>query len=788
MWTRPTILPLPDAVLGVAQPILSLNGTWQHLVDLPADFGGDAGDLSGWTEVSVPGQMSTRDRNRPDPSPCAYRKRVPLPADFAGKRIYLKLDGVSGYARLWVNRHYVRDHFGTYTPWCADITDCVSAGDESEIVLGVEARHLGNWHTEMSLLREIRLLALPPDHLTRLHVETDLDAAYRDATLKVHVGMAFHEDARAKVILTLRDAQGQAVPLAPEIIELSAEQTETPVSIPVVAPHLWDAEHPYLYTLEAQVIQAGTLRQTVTRQVGFRKIEIVARRLLVNGQEVKLRGVNRHDVYPLTGRSVTPELCALDARLFREANMNFVRTSHYPPNEAFLDACDREGLYVDDEIACMMVKDYEHNDPGMTPMFLGQFSEMIERDRSHPSVIMWSMANESAWGRNFQAQHDYARAEDPSRPLIFSWADLAPFGERPPFDIYSLHYAYYDADPSEMSDLWVGAWWNPAPGKNITPGARRTAQGNLPVLHDEVAHVPAYDVREQMRDPGVRNFWGETIKRFWERIRTTDGALGAAIWAGIDDLMILSERGAVGREWGVIDGWRRLKPEYWLAKKAYSPVHIVDEPLPNPGAGQALRVPVANWFDHTNLSELRIRWQVGDEDGWVTGTDVAPHVEGTLYIVPRHWQAGDGLNLQFFWRGDILVDEYNLLIAPPTRVVASPQGPAPLIEERAETILIKGADFELALSRATGLISQATYRGTLLIQCGPTLHLEGIQLPPWSLGALAVHCEEHEAVVDITGAYGPVEVRFELRIDGQGLITTHYTVVRLPLVPPLPKA
>jgi len=179
--------------------------------------------------------------------------------------------------------------------------------------------------------------------------------------------------------------------LTPSSVELTRSNPETILEIPIAAPRKWDAEHPNLYTLQASATDGANVVETVSRTFGFRQIQRAGRGLLVNGKEVKLHGVDRHDIDPLTGRAVPPEQCDRDAQIFRAANMNFIRTSHYPPMEEFLDACDRYGLYVDDEASVAFAVNGVQNDPEYTPDFMNQWSEQIERDRSHPSVLMWSM-------------------------------------------------------------------------------------------------------------------------------------------------------------------------------------------------------------------------------------------------------------------------------------------------------------------------------------------------------------------------------------------------------------
>jgi hypothetical protein len=320
-------------------------------------------------------------------------------------------------------------------------------------------------------------------------------------------------------------------------------------------------------------------------------------------------------------------------------------------------------------------------------------------------------------------------------------------------------------------------------GGNLEPNRERgTDPTNYPVLHDEYAHVPVYLTEDMRRDPGINNFWGHSIKLFWERMFPTEGALGGAIWGSVDNSSIAPEdRLVVSRnDWGVIDGWRREKPEYWLMKKAYSPVRVDDNPLPNPGKGE-LQIPVRNWFDHTNLKEISVQWKVGGESGKLPGPSVEPHTMGLLRLPARAWKDGDVVNLKFFRMGDILVDEYNLPVnPPPPAAVPAPRGPAPAVEERADSIAVKGAAFELVFSRQTGLITSGSYKGTKIIESGPSLNLVGQKLGDWALKSIGAATEGSEAVVNIAGGYATVDVKFQVRIDGQGLITTRYTLGTLP--------
>ena len=769
VWPRPEIVPLPMRVKGVANPVLSLAGKWKFTMNPPPEFWRNTVDLASWADVDVPGELVAQSFKISRDVEYPYKREILVPADFAGKRIILRFDGVYSYARVWVNGNFVRDHHGGFTSWESDITQYVTPSRKAWITVGVADRaddisYGSNYakHYIGGILREVKLIALPEEALTRFQVETDFDSSFIHARLKVSVAMASKKRERATVKLRLNDPQGSTVPLKIDAISLSGKEPESTIEIPVAGPKTWDAEHPNLYTLEATVFAEGTEQEALAKKVGFRQVERRGNRLYVNGKEVKLRGACRHDIDPLRGRLTNPEQDRQDVVLLRGANVNFIRTSHYPPTEAFLEACDRYGVYVEEETAVCFV-DAEWNvsrrasedDPNFAARYLNQFAEMIERDRSHPSVIMWSLGNESRWGPNLAREYDYAKDEDGSRPVIFSYPKTVPSGTDG-YDIWSEHYPDVDGD---------------------------LKSADFPKLNDEVAHVACYNMTTLQRDPGVRDFWGESIKRFWENCFNSSGCLGGAIWGAIDEVFILPGSPVGYGEWGIIDGWRRPKPEYWLTKKAYSPIRIAEGPVNNPGVGQPLVIPIQNWFDHTNLRELNVIWSVGEDSGRITSLDVPPHGHGTLTIPGRQWREGEILNLKFLRLSDLLVDEYNLPVGDLARAAIAPRGPAPQISEDATAITVTGHGFRIVFSRATGLITGGSFEGRTILEGGPYLNLGAESLPTWWLTNLSHSSTPNEAVINVTGRYLAVrgdqdhgDAKFEIRIDGTGLISTTYTV------------
>lgn len=774
VWPRPTIVPIPKAVAGIAKHAISLNGTWKFTLRLPVRFWSNDADPSGWDDIQVPGECTMQGFQIARDTEYPFKRAVEIPADFKGSKIFLRFDGVYSRARVWVNGRHVRDHRGGFTSWDCDITPLVTPGQRAWITVGVtDEWDSVSWQSNYAkhyiggILRDVTLFAAPADHVTRFHAETEFDRTFTDATLKVTLAAAFGRARHARVELRLKDPSGKDVPIRNASLRLSREKPEAVAAIAVSRPQKWDCEHPRLYTLEAVFKAAGGETETLAKRVGFRQVEVRGNQLYVNGDPVKLRGGCRHDVYPTRGRCTTPALDEQDVQLLKNANYNFVRTSHYPPTQAFLDACDRHGLYIEEESAVCFVNQSwgsqipAESDPHYTAQFMNQFAEMIERDRDHSCVIIWSLGNESKWGENFAKEHAYVKAEDPTRPVIFSFPASVPTGVNA-YDIFSEHYPKFDSDFSSAT---------------------------LPRLNDEFGHVPCYNQGTQRRDPGVRNYWGRSIKKFWEGMLGASGCLGGSIWASIDEVFMLPDSCVGYGEWGIIDGWRREKPEHWLAKKAYSPTRLPDTGLQNPGPGNPLRIPIQNGFNHTNLNEVAIKWSVGSESGEIRSLNVAPGRQGMLVVPERSWRNGEILKIEFSGRDGRLLDRYELPVGRPVWSFPAAQGPAPQIHEDSQNIRVQGRDFEVAFSKASGLVESAAYKGHRILEGGPILNLAPYTLRNWWLTSLRTSRAQDEVLIDISGNYqrsgSPseeelVNAQYQVRIDADGLITTNFSLQDVP--------
>ena len=801
--------PVLQELAGVETPAVLLSGTWQF------QYSPD----SKWDKIQVPGEPAMQGYAIEHDKPFTYRKSFTVPADYAGKHTILRFDGVYSYARLFVNDTFVREHHGGFTRWDTDVTPFVRPGKKNEIRLEVTDRlddisYASGYahHPIGGILRDVTLFALPETCLYDFYAETHLDAAYEDAVLKI--GYSSPVAGGAEVAYTLTEPSGRRYPLVQSRFPL--EEGGNMNELPVKNPLKWDAEHPNLYTLTVTLSKDGKEIGRFDRRIGFRDVKIEKDRMLVNGMPVKLRGACRHDIHPTLGRTTTAELDSLDVILFKRSNMNFVRTSHYPPTERFLEYCDRYGIYVESETAVCFVDTYRQKNyaPGktqdsaeFTPRYLSQCREMVKSFRSHPSILFWSIGNESVYGTNFQQCWDWVKATDKTRPVIFSYPGSV--GEKKPvYDILSMHYQDVNGNLNQ---------WN-----RSTHGFQ--GEG-IPALFDEWAHPACYTYATLQEDPNIREFWGHSIERMWSGLFDAPGGLGGAIWGYVDETFMLPEP-KVGTafwkefartakpedyqgkcvgygEWGIVDVWRREKPEFWATKKAYSPVRLMTTEVASFLSGQRLLLPLYNRFDHTDLDEIKIRYTYKGVEKELPAPSIAPHQKGLLVIPAEAWEEGELLSICFYTATGELLDAEQVSLGSDYHVrladsEASPVNGVLQVEETAGMMTIKGDGFEIPFSKETGLISNATSKGQVIIEKGPFLHLDinlnhltGAEVrksarkfltsdSDWKKQSLTYTRKEGAVEVALSGFYQDVQTDILIRISPAGEMNVSYVVAGQP--------
>ena len=775
---------------------VDLNGLWQFHTN-PASKFWKRSILSerGWREIQVPGEWVMQGFVPDTGNAAGYHRTFLVPAEWKGSRIKLRANGIYSSTNVWINGRKTGSHEGGFTPFELDITAAVEPGRENRIDLTVLNESLSDIvsagsnyakHPLGGITRSIYLFAVPNVNINSFHVETEFDDEYVDARLKimlriVNEGKTDRDDAQVRFTLTGPDGKRVNIPAASmEFPSIRAgEEVQKIVEIPVKEPGKWNAEHPNLYKLSCTLQYGGKNQETVIRRFGFREVEVRGNELFVNNRPVKLRGVCRHEAHPLKGRSINAELSRKDAELFKQCNVNYIRTSHYPPSEVFLEACDELGIYVEDEAPVCAAGsswgslEWKHSNPNdhkYQRSIVQPALEMIERDRSHPSVIIWSLGNESQWGDNFRIQAELARKTDSSRPFIFSSVHL---NEDKGFcELASQHY------PVKIT------------GKRA-PGF---AGNDRPVLFDEYCHVGRTNRQEKITDPGLHDYYGLYFADMWDEIYSTKACLGGAIWAGIDEVFYLDGREVGYGYWGLIDGWRRPKPEYWHVKKSYSPIQIISKSVSVPGPGEPIRFELENRYDFSNLNETCIRWSIGKESG-IAEADIAPRSRGFISIHPKTTELeGRELILEFYHRNGYLIDGYKLALGEVRnkKEVRIPLGGKLTLEQHDDTIKVSGQSFEWVFDSRTGLIIHGRTGQNQVVKGGPYLvvtpvmpggewlngqvpEADHVMLTDWQAKNVHVKQENGKVIIETQGDYHKATGSYSILIEANGEIEIVYS-------------
>lgn len=698
----PRLSPRPATVAGANDPVISLNGKWQFAID-----------NTNKGHIEVPGEWEMQGYFLKEGQAGIYTREFNIPEDWKGKRIKLRFDAVSSHATVWINGEKIGEHEGEFVPFEFDITRAVHVG-QNQLKVTVRALTISDrlscvsqyaGHTVGGIVRKVTLFTLPDVNIADNFVTTTFDKQYNNAELHFETSLANESDAPAltEIEYRLYDAHGKLYWHKKVNIHLSITVGKIQLfknSFLIKYPHQWNPEHPYLYQLTTTLFVKGEPVQTDKRKVGFREVLVKGNILLVNGKPVKLHGVCRHETYPLTGRSISPALCLKDALLFRNGNCNYIRTSHYPPSEEFLNDCDSLGLFVECESALCWIghgaspiwRKWNYEDPKFLPYLIQSNAEKMIAYRDHPSVIIWSLANESRWSPLWAKVNEVVKKLDPSRPTTFQDQCWGGYNNaRSKADIANYHY------PAENG-----------------PAACDTMK--RPVLFDEYDHISCYSRREIITDPGVRSDYGKFAVQMYDSMYAHPACLGGAIWAGIDDIFQLPDGRIEGYgPWGVIDGWRRKKPEYYGMKKAYSPVHIMDIKQAKVKDGY-IDLQMQNRYDFTNLKDVKIVAKEGNISQNIS-CNIPPHDKGILRI-PTSPEAKQ-ITLTFEDPRGFICDRELISLQKDTLPPITSQEAPVKINEKDSMIYISVGTRRYIISKTDGLMTAAFMDDKLVLDRGP---------------------------------------------------------------------
>lgn len=432
----------------------SLNGTWKFSFvpkqgDCSQDFFKTGFNTDSWDSIPVPSNWELEGfgypfyvgsgygipKNPPlvpeDNSPVgSYKRTFRVPDNWSGREIVLHFGGVASAFYVWVNGKQVGYSQDSKTPSEFDITPYVKAGDNDISVRvykfsdGYYLEDQDYWRLA-GIQRDVYMYARPKTHIRDFEVVTDLDQEYKDAAFKLFVDLGGQKlKDKGTVEVALSDQSGRVI--------YQDKKSFTSVADTLVfeklikEPLLWSAEQPDLYNLVLTLRKGNKTEEVISRKIGFREVEIKHAQLFVNGKPVYIKGVNRHEHDPVTGHVVGEESMITDIKLMKEFNINCVRTSHYPCDPRWYELCDQYGLYVVDEANIeshgMGYKPERSlaNQPEWENAFIDRTERMFERDKNHPSVIIWSLGNESGEGVNFGKTYHWVHANDKSNRPVHS--------------------------------------------------------------------------------------------------------------------------------------------------------------------------------------------------------------------------------------------------------------------------------------------------------------------------------------------------------------------------------
>ena len=735
----------------------SLNGTWKFNwapgpASRPVGFHREDFSDGSWKTIRVPGSIEAQgfgipiyvnsgysfpyDEKAPRPpleaNPVgSYRTTFEVPADWGGRQVFLHFDGVDSAFYAWVNGVRVGYSEDARTPAEFNVTRLLRPGRN---LLAVEVYRYsdGSFLEDQDMFRmsgifrDVYLWSPADQHVRDIHVNTELDASYQDAVLTVRADLATRAAASTVVELELRDPSGARMAGASKRVRV-APGADTPAlfRLAVENPRKWSAETPVLYQVLLTVRDAkGRVLEVVPQAVGFREVEVKGARVLVNGRPVLLKGVNRHEHDVALGHTLDRAVMVRDIELMKQHNVNAVRTTHYPNDPLWYELADRYGLYLIDEanIEChgfgTNPQNRLTNDPAWTAAYVDRMQRMVERDKNHPSVVIWSMGNECGDGLNFAATYKWTKGRDASRPV---------------------HYEGTTSEGGSHAD--VNSFMYPSPSRMEELAKKRP---DLPLILCEYTHA-------------MGNSNGG-LKEYWDLFYSGANMQGAFVWDWVDQgirqpVPAAFRASTEAKSFFAYGGWWEDRVGQNNDENFCQNGLVSADRVPHPGLAAlkyvyrylhgapvdlaAGRVSVRSWFDFVNAKDVATATWTVTANGRVLGSgplpdlDIAPgqQREFTLPLPAIAPQPATEyfLNLSFATREEtawapkgheIAWEQWRLPIeAPP----APPSAPPPPLGMEAWGRLTRftGPDFALIFDRLSGVIQRYSYRGVAVLERGP---------------------------------------------------------------------
>ncbi len=628
-----------------------------------------------------------------------YRHRFTVPDAWRGRAVDIVFGAAMTDTEVRINGELAGPvHQGGFYEFRHDISDLLKFGQDNLLEVTVRkyssdtsinlAERRADYWLFGGIFRPVWLEARPAQRIVRL----DVDARHTGALVaRVHLA-GLRADAR--LVGHVETLDGDPVG-APFTVEVVAGQEEATLSTTIEGVEPWSAEWPHRYRLGVRLESPMGVLHRVEETIGFRTVELrPGDGFYVNGRKIRLKGVNRHSIWPTSGRTTSRELSVQDVQLIRGMNMNAVRMSHYPPDRHFLETADELGLYVIDELAGW--QDAYATEPGR-PLV----RELIRRDVNHPSVVIWANGNEG--GSNPALLPTYAQEDLQARPVIHPWQNFN--------GINTSHYEQYD----------LGADW---------------------FFHGSDVFMPT-EFLHGLYDGGS----AAGLEDWWNLMLQNPLSAGGFLWAFADEGIVRQDQdGRVdvagnSAPDGILGPFREKEGSYFAIQQIWSPVYIEEGEMSRLRSSFAGRLRVHNRYDFTDLSQVRFEWQLVDyagpeaaaeqtqviAAGALAGPSVAPGSVGELELaLPASWAERDGLRLTAIDpRGDEIFT-WTWMIADAgaiaRRIVASDGAGRVTARDDNERIILGVGDLEVILDRTSGELVSAVRNGqTYSLAGGPRI-------------------------------------------------------------------
>ncbi len=658
----PCVADVPESV--------SLNGPWHFkwVADAKqADpyrwFFEKGFDFADWDTITVPSNWALLGYEDPrwvDGSPAEgfYFRTFTVPQAAKGLRTVLHFDGVWVSAEVWLNGQALGRHDSGFTPFAFDITNALKAGETN--ILAVRVRQQipalqykfdanDDWALA-GIYRDVWLEFMPSEmYIASVETETDFDTLFQNADLKVRVFITrfadadyFAPSAPFEIRAILRDANGREVTRQSRTVTINNAHNgnDFTLSMRVESPAPWTAETPTLYTVSVELVRDGRTTHNWQDRVGFREVSTAGGVLRVNGQAVKLRGVARHDEHPDVGRATRREHWLQDIKLMKAANINAVRTAHYPPAEGFIRLCDEMGLYVIDEIPLGFAGERMQNPIYAAGMML-RLHETMQRDRNRPSVIVWSFGNEDPFTPLHLAGLRAIKGLNPTRPVLLPFRTEHDLPDE--IDIFAPHYWL-----AERNDKLAAQSTRSVITTEFTHALGRRDFGEFEQRWQALIQHPtgAGGMIWLWADEGLRRpVNGRDVLHPMEdkdKFERKDGRLVRESDAGPSE--IYDTHGHWGAD-GIVDSDRTPQRDYWEVKAVYAPVEVVSDRIVFKPGQESVFVDIHNGYDFLDLSTVDLSWRLFRNaerlESGRTHLQAPPHATATLEIPTTAIKAGD---------------------------------------------------------------------------------------------------------------------------------------------------